>query len=81
MECEMTRIEQLPEITPWTLHVLQLKFELEECRIPYGIDDLSPDEWYYLGVVSQELKILESEQRQKDEKIKRQLGLLAGNTG
>ncbi|MFQ5673428.1 MAG: hypothetical protein ACE5G9_10055 [Nitrospinales bacterium] len=72
-ECEMTRAEQLPEIGPWTLHVLQLKFELDECRIPYGVDDLSPDEWHYLGIVSREIKIIESEQRQKDERIKRQL--------
>ena len=69
-ECEKTRIENLPQTSAWTRHILQLKFEIEECRIPYGVDDLSPEEWCCLGVVSQEMKALEEQRRRRTEKEK-----------
>lgn len=67
-ECEKTRVERMTEIGPWTRHILQLKFELEECKIPYGVDDLSPEEWRLLGIVSRETKAIEAERRLEEER-------------
>jgi hypothetical protein len=66
-ECGKTRVEKLPETGAWTRHILRLKFEIEECRIPYGVDDLSPEEWHCLGIVSQEMRELESRRRRRAE--------------
>lgn len=73
-ECEKIRVEHLPEIGPWTRHILQLRFELEECGIPYGVDDLSPDEWHSLGIVSEEMKAVESGQKRKMQRKMKRLG-------
>lgn len=67
-DCEKTRVEDRPNIGEWTQHILQLKYELEECRIPYGVDDLSPDEWYFLGIVAQEIKKIDADLKRKQMK-------------
>jgi len=59
-------VETAPDISPWTRRALELKFEIEDCGIPYVVDDLSSTEWHVLGTLNREFKAIEAEQRKKE---------------